>query len=341
MEPSSFNIQGIVEKEHERPLFMRVMFGGDNSTSPPKVSNTPINDTAMSTSSDVPMIPLMIGGKTKKGGNTSDSTDIILSESLYFRKINTLFIILFISIVITIGVVNMFVGMIFNDDDTNFENQESDYQIRWKRVMKLTVLFITLIILCHFIIILLILLYFVIKIGVTNEDPNAQIFSIAWAKVKEMVWEYKDDMNNDVGLIGYYMLLFTVLVLLFIFFIIYTLLAKGYINELMYESIYDESNPDAEDRTQPDKFIFQYGVYIVVMMLFVLLLLNYDKLRDKKIIFIYNVVFVLAYVVLTLNILRCQLNKRFSKFILYTVLFLTLFFLYPQILKTMAKFLPS
>lgn len=350
--------QHIKEQEHERPLLMRVMFGGDvksnvdmsiheNPVAPLQIQQTPDIQPVEQAIIKDPIAPIehvqkMIGGNSHKSKGGADPNDI-LAQATYFRKINTLFVILLFSIMFAVAVTNMFVGMIFNmnDEDANFEQEEFDYKQRWKRIIKLTVVFIIMIIIFHFIVILIILLFFAVKIGITNEDPNLHVFPTVWAKVKEIVWVYKDDLNNEVGLIGYYMLLFLVLVVMFLFFMIYTLLAKGYFTNIMYETVYNEKNPDVQDRTQQNKYLFQYAVYVLVMMLFVLLLLNYDKLRDKKLIFIYNIIFVMIYVILTLNILRFQLQRKFVNLLLYIFLFLFLFFMYGRILKTLAKFMPK
>ena len=366
------SVQHIKEQEHDRPLLMRVMFGGGNNRAsvpdsipgsiPDNIPGSipgslPDKEVAMPPfqhphsvkaainndhATPVDNIQKMTGGRTMKSIGGADP-NAILAQATYFRKINTLFVILLFAIMFAISVTNLFVGMIFQmqEEDGNFEHEEFNYKDRWNRLIKLTIVFILMIIVFHFVVILLVLLYHVIKIGITNEDPNIKVFPMAWVKVKEMVWEYKDDLNNEVGLIGYYMLLFLVLIIMFVFFMIYTLLAKGYFSNIMYETVYNDKNPDVEDRTQQNKYLFQYAVYVLVMMLFVLLLLNYDKLRDKKLIFIYNIIFVMIYVILTLNILRFQLQRKTISLLVFLLLFLFMYSMYGKILKAIAKFMPK
>ncbi len=334
----------LIESEHEKPLVMRILFGGND-----KPTTTP---TVPAPTVPTPTVPtptvekIQVGGKKKisfkfGGGDPKQ----VLSDALYFRKLNKLFIILFLSIILSVYMAGIFINMIFKDSsepDSEFELEEIDYKARWKRIITLVIIFIVLIIISHFLIYCIIVLFYSIKYGLTNDDPNANVFKMALEKLKSIIWIYTDDAGNEVGLIGYYMLLFLVLIFMFVFFMIYTLLVKGYLKNVLYEKVYNPKKPDVEDRRQPQKFLIQYAVYILVMMLFVLLLLNYSKLLDKKIIFIYNIIFVIFYIIFTINILRYLLQRSIIKFSIFIgILLLFALFLYDFILKNMAKFLPS
>ncbi len=349
-----------IETEHEKPLLMRILFGGNNKpqiTTPEMVQsnnfNTQINlnnqnssvgSTGQNASQappmpeipkgpQVPTIPPVtevvkvtpvalpqpnstgtpntntkinqIGGKKKIFFGGGDPRQF-LADSLYFRKLNNLFIILFLSILLAVFIGGLFVNILFPDEstpDAEFELAENDmdYKMRWKRIIRLIMIFILLIILSHVIIYMVVLFFYAIKFTIKNDDPNVSTFKMAFARLKEIIWKYMDDSGTEVSLIGYYVLLFVVLFGMFIFFIIYTQLSKGYFTNILYETVYNPKK-EVKDRKQPQKLLFQYAVYILVMMLFVLLLLNYTKLLDKKIILIYNIIFVIIYVILTINI---------------------------------------
>ena len=87
---------------------------------------------------------IQTGGKNKNiipiiGGNNPD----ILIESIYFQRINTLFLILFISIVLAILFMKVLVDQIFPEgNDNNFEDVNKDPSIRWKKIIKFTFIFI-------------------------------------------------------------------------------------------------------------------------------------------------------------------------------------------------------
>jgi hypothetical protein len=167
-------------------------------------------------------------------------------------------------------------------------------------------------------------------------QPSVQF---AKEKIKTMFWEYTDDSGKETGLIAYYMLLFLVLIVMFLFYMVYTKLVKSYFSSIYFEKVYNDKNPDVEDLTQPQKYLYQYATYILVMMLFVLLLLNYDKMVQYKVVFVYNIVFVMLYVLLTINLLRLHLQKYRLRFVMFFVLFLLVCLLYKFPLKMIAKYM--
>lgn len=329
----------------ETPLLYRILFGGNDNNNIPIAPITHIepiinNIKEIANITNIENIPIIYNGHNQilKGGNK----DLVL-ESIYFQKINNLFMILFLSILIAIFIVKIsdIINAIFKEDDpdSNFETDELIYKQRWKNIIKYTVIFITLIILVHVLIISIILLLFTILFSIKNKDQAISGFSIAKKKVIEMFWEYKDSKNNRLNLISYYILLSIVLIGMFLVFIIYTLLVKGYFTNIYYEKIYNESNDETEDKSQPQKYIYQYAIYLLIMMLFMLLLLNYTKLYDKKILFIYNIIIIIIYIILTLNIIRYQMTSNNKKFIIFLFLFIIIFIGYKYPLKLIAKYM--
>lgn len=282
---------------------------------------------------------IQIGGKNKNilpkiGGDNPN----MLIESIYFQKINTLFIILFISILLAIIFMKALINKIFPEgNDNNFDDVNTDPSIRWKKIIKFTFIFIITIIVIHFLIFLIILLLKYFKIMIGENKSGISDFKLAIKGLKEMIWEYKDKDNKNVNLLSYYLLLFFVLVVMFLFYMIYTKLVKGYFNNLFYETVFNDNNPNVEDKPQPLKYLYQYSILIILMMLFVLLLLNYTKLSNIKILFIYNIVFVAIYVLVTLAILRYQLQKNMPKLILFIILLILLFIGYKFLLIIISK----
>jgi len=265
-----------------------------------------------------------------------------VAESMYFQKINILFVVLFFSILLAVTFINFpdIMKLFIHDDDpdSNFDDITIPYMQRWKKIIRITISLIVLIIVFHLIIFMLI----VLSIALYNYSKNENFslsFKIALLKLKEMAWEYTDSDGYMEGLISYWLLLFVVLIIMFLFYMLYTLIVKGYFTNIYFEKILNIYNPDVKDRTQPQKYSYQYSVYILSMMIFVLLLLNYTKLSNKKIIFMYNVFFILIYIVLTINILRLKLQRRKKDFIIYLGLFTFIFLIYKYPLYAIAKYL--
>jgi hypothetical protein len=326
-----------MESERDRPLIHRVLFGGNN-TEPTKIVQSDTIQTQEIVNTPL-ATKVLEGGAKKLGGSGSD----MVAKSIYFRKINTLFVVLVIAILFALMLMKMkwLMHLFFKeeDPDNNFEEEEPDLKKRWKRIMRYTIIFILMIIISHVLIVLILFLIMLLFKYFRNDFHFQPAKEFAAEKIKEMFWEYKDDTGADAGLISYYMLLFLALIVMFVFYMIYTLLVKSYFSNIYFEKIYNEKNPEIEDLQQPQKYLYQYSIYILIMMLFVLLLLNYDKLRQHKVVFVYNIVFVMVYVIVTLNLLRLHLTKQRWKFILFFLVFILLFTLYKLPLKALAKYL--
>lgn len=317
--------------EKEMSLVNRIMFGGSTFDT--------INRSQIDISS-ITKPASQVGKQTSTGGAV---TNELLSRTLYFRKTNILFIILFVSILCAVTVMNIpdIINIIFkiDDPDSNFEEEDHVLKDRWNKIIKYTFSFILVVIMFHIIILLLVMFFFVVSATINNNDPNISSFLIAKKHFTEAFWEYTDPITgNDAGLISYYMLLFLVLIGMFIFYILYTQLVKGYFSNIYYEHIYNENNPDATDLQQPQKYIYRYAVYILVMMLFVLFLLNYDKLMDNKVLFIYNTIFLIIYVILCISIMRFNMQRNYMKFMAYILLLLLVCLSYKLPLTQIAKY---
>ena len=172
---------------------------------------------------------------------------------------------------------------------------------------------------------------------ISGNKSGISDFKLALKNLKEMIWEYTDKDDKNVNLLSYYLLLFFVLIVMFLFYMIYTKLVKGYFNNLFYESVFNDNNLDVQDKPQPLKYLYQYGILIILMMLFVLLLLNYTKLSKFKLLFIYNIIFIAIYVLVTLAILRYQLQQNTPKLILFIILLIILFIGYKILLVIISK----
>lgn len=282
--------------------------------------------------------------QTSSENKIGGTDEQILLRTVYFQKVILLFIILFFSVILAILCTKStsIIGLIFkeDDEDTNFDQDEIDFKSRWKKIIKLTFIFILFIILMHIAIFIIVFLAILIKISIITDDPDASYLNLAIEDFLQIFWEYTDPTTGQtVRLFSYYALLFGLLIMMTIFYMIYTLLVKGYFNNIYYEKVYNPKNPDADDISQTQKYIYRYGLYIVVMLLFIILLLNYEEFIDDKVIYIYNILFLIIYLILSVSIIRYNMQKSNLKFFIYLMLLLLTYISYPFILEQIAKFL--
>jgi hypothetical protein len=264
----------------------------------------------------------------------SINPDALVQKATYFKKINSLFAIFFICTLVALIIMKIpdIARIIFKEDDpdSNFEEEDGDLKKRWRRIMIYTFSFIVMILLVHVLVFIVLLFVLMAKEGDVKKGVEA---------FTNFVWEYKDG-GKTVGLLAYYVLMFIVLIGVYLFYLIYTILVKSYFRNIYYEPV-DRKDPESEDLLQPQKYLYRYAVFVVLMMLFVLLLLNYSKLSDFKIIFIYNIVIILLYIILTTNIIRFNMQGNIIKFLVYILIFIIMVIIYQYPLQVIAKSLSN
>lgn len=267
-------------------------------------------------------------------GGKGDAGHLMVQRATYFRKVNVLFSIFFLSILVALFMMKLLFKPKEDDPDANFDEDDVDFKQRWKKLIMLTLYFILAIILCYFFLLMFVMLYYMAKAGADNDDPIAAGMKAA----KEALWEYTDSATGErICLYEYYMLIIIVLVLLYVFYIIYTLSVKGYFKNIFYENV-DKKNLEGEEPSQPTKYIHRYAVYVVLMMLFALMLLNYMKMSEFTAVFLYNILIISFYVLLTVNIIRFNLQGNIIKFWIWVALFFILVIIYQYPLKAMGSY---
>jgi len=291
------------------------------------------------------------GSAERPGENEGEGMDAnegspphpMIAKSIYFKKINTLFIVFFISLLLAIITIKRseYLNAAFKTTTPDLD-AEDDYKTKWRHLLTYTILFIVLIILYHIVIVISLFVFLVIVryiwyhiFGIKKSYqvvPNTKRF------IRETFWEYRDDQGMQHGLIGYYALALCAVLGMYVFYLLYTYLAKGYFQNMYYQVLYNPQK-DVEDEPQPVKYIYQYATFTLLMMLFVLLLLNFDKLSDNRVLFIYNIMFTFVYVILTINILRTHMIQAWKPFWMLSIILFFVFKFYQAPLRAIAKYM--
>jgi hypothetical protein len=267
----------------------------------------------------------------------------MVAKSTYFAKVNTLFVVFFISMLLSLWAIQkpIFINFAFGSPTPDIDDFD-DYRTKWKHVLKFTITFIVLLIVFQFLIAFGLYLMFAVNAfiyyHVIGKDTHYPVWPNAKNYIKTMFWEYVDDDNMQEGLINYYVLMFVAIICMYLFFLIYSYLAKGYFQNMYYQILYNKDK-QVDDIQQPVKYIYQYALYILLMMLFVLILLTYERFGNNFLMVTYNLLYILIYIILTVNIVRSQMTKASWRFLVWFGLFLLSYKFYKAPLRAMAKYM--
>jgi hypothetical protein len=248
-------------------------------------------------------------------------------DVVFFKKVNSLFIIFLITVIVSffiIHITRLYTLIIPNEDDLDFENDKTGKQ-RWSTMMK--IILVLLIVIC--------LVYSFIMLAYYGYFNS--MYDNGCAMFLDKFW-YTSDKNST--LILYYAILFIVLIVMFLFYMIYTYVADAYFDTILYEKLSNKKDPDIEDIPQASKYLFSYCIFLIVLMLFSIVIINTMFLQAKSneitkeqiALFFFNFVIVLSYMILTLHVLRHLIQRNIGWLIFYTVQLVLLMTFYDFIL---------
>lgn len=321
-----------------KPFLYRAIFGGSgnntNNNNVEQYGGKPEGNNSKENSKDAPK-ETTLPENSNSDGNSGPVAPLVAKSELFY-KINHLFLILFISVLIAIHFIKSttFTKFAFGTETPDFDGE--DYTRRWKQILKYTITFILLIILIHVLIAIFmlfgIIIYAWFYYHLLEHNPKLPIWNFGKKHVTEIFWEYTDSENRKQGLIMYYVLMFLAIIIMYVFYLVYTHIVKGYLKNMYYPLNNDE------DKHQ-HKYIYQYALYIIIMMLLVLFLMNYEKLHKYPILFGYNILYIVIYILLTVIIIKYQMTKKTGIFIGLMIVLIFLSLVYKIPLIAMAKYM--
>ena len=187
--------------EFRQPLWKRLLFGEELAhTSPNTMVSTHVNN--------------LVGGKKEIYSNLSS----------YFKKLNVLLLVFVISVFFAVLIMRTksMIKPFFPEDDVDVDfrtNSEQHVNKRKTRIYRMTIVFITFIILCYIIIVIILLLGFFVSKYFTNDMQLKQAWHHGVERIINIFW--KD--NEEKTLVSFYIVAFTVLIVLYLFYMFFLL----------------------------------------------------------------------------------------------------------------------
>lgn len=244
----------------------------------------------------------------------------------YFQRWNIYFFIFFLSVffaIMTVKDKQIVKGVFKQKTVPNMADVGKDDNERWVKIVRFTCVFIALIIAYH--IGFFILAYFYIGFGNIFLDRKGTASSY-W---KEIFWKYKNPFKKEIFIGKTYMVM--LIMVLLVVFVCYIGFSKWFPD--WFDSLYFQTTIKKKDDTQTTKYAYYYGLFLITMMLFFIMILNLNVLEDNQLYMYYNIIFAVAYLILIFYIIRQYKNGDKKKLAFITLLVFIMFFLYPILLS--------
>jgi hypothetical protein len=290
--------------DDDRPHLMhRILFGGDSTTT----------TTIVEGSSEDIITPVQTGGSEPSYKN----------NELFEIKIQRLFLILFISILFALMLMQIFnIQSIISKNEEDYAEGVS-YIKKWRRVILATFLLIVVIIVLHALFFGLIFVGLYLQASMAH---NGNEFEIASQWFYDMIW----NNGNDNTLLMYYVIVSLIILGMYVFFIFYTLITKGYIKNMTFAKQRDD--PEKTPLSKGMSHLYYYAMYMVAMLFFISILIFSFQIWNQPFTKIWTILYLITCIFFCINVLRYQMTKKWRKYLIHLIIFIIISVLYGLIL---------
>lgn len=268
--------------------------------------------------------PGVIGGSLDpyfmRGGGTT-SLDIMAM----FQKLGILFLLVFITVALTTFLFTRptFYTKMFDpekDEDYNLDSPDATHSSRIKKLAKVLFIFHVLLFVCFLFVLLLVYGVVLVYVHVFKKDAGLNAFQI----FKDFLFTFDNGNGEKVSVSDFYLALIIIVLVGFLFYFFYFKYVLSYFTTLSYPSYIDTEVSDKEEFDTPKKFLMMYGLMIMYILAFALMVMNYVYGFPSKVYFVWNIIF-LFLVMLFMGMVYKQTLKRELKFqIIWSVVFIVI-----------------
>ena len=241
----------------------------------------------------------------------------------YFQRWNLYFLLFFLSVFLAVIVFRIkgVPEMILKKKRVNdmAVDISKDPTTRWRRIVELTVVFIAFVLAFN--------LALIAGVGVFKGLTG--LFMSKNTKMSEIFWKYTDPYGQTVEIGKTY--IGVLLQVCFLTFVCYIGFSKWFPD--WFDNMYFQSSGKKKEDTQVQRYLFVYGLFLIAMMLFFMILLDVAVLDSNKLYMFYNIIFFLGYLILTFIIMKEFRMGNIKKLAFISILVFLMFFAYPLLLS--------
>ncbi len=213
---------------------------------------------------------------------------------------------------------NAIVKGVLGNNTNDMATDLGDSNSRWIKIIRYTIVFISIIIAINIALIL----------GVYIFTQLSSLIIDQSTPFKELFWKYKDPSGKMVNIGKTY--IFILIMVLLVTYVCFLGFSRWYPE--FFDSLYYQTNNDKKEG-QPQKYIFNYGLFLILMMVFFIILINIRMLDNNKLYMFYNIIFLLSYLILIFVTLKEFKFGNPKKLAFVVILVFLMFFVYPVLLS--------
>ena len=167
------------------------------------------------------------------------------------------------------------------NSDPYFDKEDETNNNRWRRIMQMIVL-LSVLAIAYFIAIIIAIFCIILLYLSMVEDGD--VLGKSQAVMKNIFWEFELNGAPHILLYFYAIVIFIIFSAMMVF-MIYHLIIKGYLGNLTYPVYTDMKKKNApQDFTAPTKFAMHYGMYLIIIFMFFLVLFSFFHLSQSQLI---------------------------------------------------------
>lgn len=234
-------------------------------------------------------IDIVIGGGKDPYFMRGGSSLNILSM---FQKLGILFFIVFATIALATFIITrpIIYQKLFNsedDEDYNFDSPDASHSTRLKKIAKILFYYHILIFLCFLLVLLIIFVVVVIYIKAFKSKEGLRPVAL----FKEFMFTFNNGDGEMISVSDFYLALIIIMVVGYMFYLFYFKYVLSYFTTISYPSYIDPEVSEEEEFENPKKFLLMYGLMIMYILAFAIMVMNYVYGFPSKVYFIWNVIF--------------------------------------------------
>jgi hypothetical protein len=284
VEPSNYDIRKL-----RQPYKIHRKIGGNgleiatanvaNNAPAPQVQMTPVTPVQSA---------VQIGGAASKRGGSIKP--LHQAEDLYKRVFLIAFLV-FVSIycaTVTFQSKDVLKGVLKlkgekQPADANLDNDDVNYMERWRRIAQVIIVLSLLAIAYFLAMLILMTLVIWVYFYLTSED-NSPITRWTLDLMSYIFWRF--DLDGTDHIISYFYMLIVIIIFgCMMFFLVYHLFVKNYLKNLGYPLAVNTSKTNKPEFSNPTKFAYFYGLYLILLLLFFILLFSLYHLSTNTLLF--------------------------------------------------------
>lgn len=199
-----------------------------------------------------------------------------------FQKYGFLYLITFIAVILTTVV--MFIPLIYNHffdpekDDSNFDSPEATHSSRYKKIVLLLLIYHVLFFVCF----LLVMGFIYAGLSIYYDAANISLTGVTLSDYFKNIMFTFDNNGTKMSISDFYFSLVIIGVFGYIVYISYFKFAKGFFEYMTFPTYIDPETSEVLEWENPKKFIMFYGLQIMYILAFALMVINYVYFVDKR-----------------------------------------------------------